>query len=156
MNFKKVGLCTVLSLVLTGCAATYTPPVTTGSNLITGVVQANKYEVIVATQKVLAVRGDQVQNINESLGIISTQPKAIKLTPDMADCGKTMGLDYLKDNRTSSKIHFNIMVDNNKISIKGIPTAEYKVGAIDQDMTLTCVSKGVLEQRLLSEIKQSL
>lgn len=144
------------SALLAGCAVTYVPPVATGSNLVTEVIIASKHELIVASQKALALRGDQIQSVNESLGIISTQAQNIKLNPDLADCGKTMGLDYLKDNRTSSKVHFNIILDNNKVSVKAIPSAEYKVGAIDQDMNLTCVSKGVLERRLLADIKQSL
>ena len=67
-----------------------------------------------------------------------------------------MGIDYLKDNRTNSKIFYNIIVDNGKLVIKGVPSAEYRVGAVDQDMNLTCVSRGILEQKLLNDIQRNL
>lgn len=152
----KIAFTSFIAVILTGCAATYKPPTGLNNSIISKTIPADKYQLFNATQKALALRGDQISNANYETGIIFTTPRSIRLTPETADCGKTMGLDYLKDNRTNSKIHFNIIVDNNKVTIKGMPTAEYRVGAVDQDMTLTCISKGILEQNLLNDIKQAL
>lgn len=143
-------------LVLSGCSATYTPPVSPSSNLvISNNVHASKSEILKATQKTLALNGEQISTIDTVNGIITTSPKTLRLTPEHADCGKTMGIDYLKDNRTNSKMFYNIIVEDNKLAIKGVPSAEYRVGAADQDMNLTCVSHGVLEQQLFEQIKNN-
>lgn len=144
-------------LVFSGCSATYTPPVNSSSNLmVSNGVQASKNEILKATQKTLALNGEQISTMDAVNGIITTSPKTLRLTPEHADCGKTMGIDYLKDNRTNSKMFYNIIAEDNKLTIKGIPSAEYRVGAADQDMNLTCVSHGVLEQQLFDQIKNNL
>jgi|GEM_PF-999899 len=153
-NFLVVSL---MGLIITGCAATYTPPeILQANNLIKQPIHAKKGDLLKAVQKTLALNGEQIQNIDASTGIITTVPKTLRLNPDLADCGKTMGLDYLRDNRTNSKFSYNIIVDDNSLTIKGNPTAEYRVGASDQDMNLTCVSKGVLENQLFENIKNNL
>ncbi|MCG9492681.1 hypothetical protein MCL36_09080 [Acinetobacter pittii] len=153
-NLLVMGL---LGSVLAGCAVTYTPPETIQTNvLLKKPIDAKKDALIKAAQKTLTLNGEQIQNIDTNSGIITTVPKTLRLNPDLADCGKTMGLDYLKDNRTNSKFSYNIIIEDNSLTIKGNPTAEYRVGASDQDMNLTCVSKGVLENQLFESIKNNL
>jgi hypothetical protein len=71
------------------------------------------------------------------------------------DCGTTMGIDYLKDNRTSTRVSYGLIVDDNRITIKANIEGEYKPGSVSQDMTLTCISRGLLERDLLEKIKEA-
>lgn len=154
---RNLLIVSLLTGFVSGCAATYTPPENTQpTNLLKKPIEANKVTLLKAVKKTLALNGEQIQDSDENTGIITTIPKTIRLNPDLADCGKTMGLDYLKDNRTNSKFSYNIIVEDNSLTIKGNPTAEYRVGASDQDMNLTCVSKGVLENQLFENIKNNL
>ena len=63
-----------------------------------------------------------------------------------------MGIDYLKDKRTKTEVAINIVVDNKTLIIRSNIQGEYKPGAVDQDITLTCVSKGVIEKQLANKI----
>lgn len=140
---------------LAGCAATYVAPTSTAT-VLNQSVNANKEKILKATSVALALEGLKITSENKETGIIVTEDKVFRVTPEMADCGKTMGIDYLKDNRTNTKVSYHIIVSDNSLKIKASPSAEYRVGAADQDMNLTCVSKGVLEQRLYESIIQNL
>ena len=63
-----------------------------------------------------------------------------------------MGIDYLKDNRTKTEVAINIIVTDKEITVKSNIHGEYKPGRVDQDMTLTCVSRGVVENKLLKQL----
>ncbi|MFH4090619.1 hypothetical protein WAJ00_22120, partial [Acinetobacter baumannii] len=78
---------------------------------------------------------------------ISTATRDFRLTPELADCGTTMGIDYLKDNRTSTKVAYNILIADNSLDVRTTLQGDYKVGDVTQNITLTCVSRGVLEQQ---------
>ncbi|MFW2036530.1 hypothetical protein ACG93L_13825, partial [Acinetobacter junii] len=79
-----------------------------------------------------------------------------KAHPSYADCGKVMGIDYLKDKRTKTTVAQNIIIDDNSLSIKSNIQGEYKVGSTTFDVTLTCLSKGVIENDLAEKIKQNI
>ncbi len=66
-----------------------------------------------------------------------------------------MGIDYLKDNRTSSKVSYGLVFADGTIAVRAILQSEYKPGDVAQNITLTCVSRGILEQRLLSRLRAS-
>lgn len=103
----------------------------------------------------LIAEGIQVINSDDASGTLTTMSLDFRLTPDLADCGTTMGLDYLKDNRTSSKVAYGLVVDDGTIAVRAVLQSEYKPGAVDQNITLTCVSRGVLEQRLLQKFAEA-
>lgn len=145
-----------VGLLFSGCSATYKPPVENSNVMLSKNISADKETILKAVKKTLALNGEQIASFDAESGIVVTVPKNFKLTPEMADCGTTMGLDYLKDNRTNSKIFYNIIADNGKLTVKGVPSAEYRVGAVDQDMNLTCISRGVLEQKLLNDIHMNM
>lgn len=67
-----------------------------------------------------------------------------------------MGLDCLKDKRTKITVAHNIIIDDNSLSIKINTQGEYKVGSITFDVTLTCLSKGLIEADLADKIKSNL
>ena len=77
------------------------------------------------------------------------------MNPELADCGTTLGLDYLKDNRTSSKVSYGVLVSENKVTLKATMSATYLPGNASQSITLTCVSRGVLEDQVLKKIAEA-
>jgi hypothetical protein len=138
-------------IFVAGCAATYKQPTTITQETSKKLVESPS-DILRAAKQVLVSEGFQITNTDESAGIISTALRNFRLTPEQADCGTTMGIDYLKDNRTSSKLGYGILLSNGKLTIKANIESEYKPGAVDQDITLTCVSRGTLEPMLLDKI----
>ena len=67
-----------------------------------------------------------------------------------------MGIDYLKDKRTKTTVAQNIIIDDNSLSIKSNIQGECNVGSTTFDVTLTCLSKGLIEADLADKIKSNL
>ncbi|WDE11136.1 hypothetical protein [Thalassomonas haliotis] len=137
--------------LLSACSVNYEAPLT-----IEPVVKADHNQsvknILKNAKRTLLMDGYQIQTFDDEAGIISTSLKNKKLTPMEADCGQTMGLDYLKDNRTKTELALNIIVTEKEITVKSNIHGEYKPGSVDQDMTLTCISKGVVENKLLKQL----
>lgn len=149
---KKVLFAMVLGASLAGCATTYKAPVTLNQSA-SEQVSATKDQIFKAAQRALAINGEQIMSANADAGVISTAARDYRLTPDLADCGTTMGIDYLKDNRTSTKVAYNILIADNSLDVRTTLQGDYKVGDVTQNITLTCVSRGVLEQKMIQKIK---
>jgi hypothetical protein len=141
----------IAAVFVAGCAATYKQPITVATETSIEIV-ASQADILRAAKQVLVTEGFQITNVDESAGVISTAPRNFRITPEQADCGTTMGIDYLKDNRTSSKLGYGILASDGKLIVKANIESEYKPGAVDQDITLTCVSRGTLEPALLAKI----
>jgi hypothetical protein len=139
-------------LFVVACAMTYQSPKTIAPE--TGLLfQNSKVAVFKAAQQVLVAEGYQITNANEASGIISTAPRTLRLTPEQADCGTTMGIDYLKDNRTSTWVAFGVIVEERKLTVRANIQGEYKPGQSGiQNITFSCVSRGTLEKSLLDKI----
>ena len=158
MNSKQTKLCGVavgIIIVICGCAATYQAPerLNTSASIR---IQAPKATIFQAARRVLVFEGFQVTNADETSGTISTAFRNYRLSPSEADCGRTMGIDYLKDKRTSTRVAYNIIVDEQLVTVRANVEGEYKPGAVDQDITLTCNSRGQLERQLLQRIKAAI
>jgi hypothetical protein len=134
-----------------GCAMTYEQP-TTKAQVVRTAVTGSRADVLRASKQELVAEGFQITNSDESAGVISTAPRNFRVTPLQADCGTTMGIDYLKDNRTTTRVAFGIIADNSGVVVKANIEGEYKPGAVDQNITLTCVSRGVLESDMAAKI----
>lgn len=134
-----------------GCAATYVAPAAQSQHG-TSRFSAAAAEVFRAAQRTLIAEGFQILNANADAGTISTATRDLRVTPDTADCGTTMGLDYLKDNRTATQVAYGIIVHADELSVRANIQGSYRIGRFDQDITLTCVSKGVMEDALLAKI----
>ena len=147
----KHFLITAFSILSVGCAVKYVPPTITAPNTSQKIVGSSS-ALLKATKQILVLEGFQITNSDESAGVISTAPKEMRLTPELADCGKTLGLDYLKDNRTSSKVGYGAIISENKVTLKVTMSATYLPANDSQSITLTCVSRGVLENQLLNKI----
>lgn len=63
-----------------------------------------------------------------------------------------MGIDYLKDKRTTTRVGFGVVAVDGKLLVRTTIEGEYKPGAVDQDITLTCISRGFLERDMMAKI----
>jgi hypothetical protein len=138
---------------LTGCAATYKEPIITPQNYSYTTKNDTK-ALIQASKQALIAEGFQITNADDSAGVISTAERTIRLKPEMADCGTTLGLDYLKDNRTASKIAYGVIINANKLTIKTNISAIYLPGDVSQSISMSCISRGVLENQLFDKITE--
>lgn len=148
----KKMLLPVAMLLMTGCAMTYAPP-TTNPTLFSSELKGTKTDLMKVARLVLISEGYQIASSDADSGTISTAPRNLRVTPDTADCGTTMGIDYLKDNRTSTRVSYGLIIDDGKLTVKANVEGEYKPGAVTQDMTLTCISRGLLEKNLFEKIR---
>ncbi|MEO6968246.1 MAG: hypothetical protein ABI132_07315 [Rhodanobacteraceae bacterium] len=148
---KLTILAAASALLLSSCAATYKAPDTTTATTSVA-VSASEADILRAAKQALVADGYQLTNSDDSAGVISTAPRDLHVTPSQVNCGTTMGIDYLKDKRTSTRVAFGIIAADHSLTVKANVQGEYKPGAVDQNITLTCVSRGVLEQDIISKI----
>ena len=139
------------SFAFFNCATTYKAP-TTVAPLTSVTVTASKADLMRSAKQVLVTEGFQITNSDEAGGIISTAPTNLKVTPEQADCGTTMGIDYLKDKRTATRVGYGVIADEGKLTVKATIEGEYKPGDVTQNITLTCVSRGMLEKAMADKI----
>lgn len=153
-------ICVVVTMMLTtifiaGCAATYKPPVPLDSS-ITRTISASRSQIMSVARRILVANGQQIVSADEVSGTISTAFTNHRLTQSQADCGTTLGIDYLLDNRTTTRLSYGLIVDDNKLTVRANIEGEYRPGAVDQNITLTCYSRGLIESNLLDQIVASL
>ncbi|MFU7349582.1 hypothetical protein [Pseudomonas paraeruginosa] len=139
---------------LTGCVATYEAPNRAEPSIVR-TTSADVSKTVTAAKRVLVSMGYQVTEADAAAGVVSTAPKKTKLSPEQADCGNTMGLDYLLDHRTSAEFSVGIIISGDQMVVKGSPSAEYRPGQVGQDMVLTCVSTGSIESTIADQIISS-
>ncbi len=140
-----------MAAALGACAVTYAPPIALSPSAVERFSQPRGI-VFNAAKRALVADGYQITNIDEPSGVISTAPRDLRLDSATADCGTTLGLDYLKDNRTSTKVAMGIVVYNAEMEAKANVQGEYKPGSASQDITLSCVSRGVLEREMIHKV----
>lgn len=138
-------------IMASGCATVYQAPETIEQTVSSKHTKSTT-DIMTAAKQVLLLNGYQIQTFDDQAGIISTALKNKKLTPTHADCGSTMGLDYLKDHRTKTEVALNIIVNDDIVTVKSNIQAEYKPGSATQDITLSCISKGIIEKAVLDKI----
>ena len=150
----KSYIAVFLWIILTGCAATYERPTTAYQPLTTSLT-ASKTEILTAAKLALASEGYQIATVDNEVGILTTSLRDMRLTPLQADCGKTMGIDYLMDNRTATRVGYGIVAGDGKLTIRAIIEGDYRPGGQhgDQNLMLTCISRGGLEKTLIDKIK---
>ena len=150
---KKI-IVSILTFSISTLSMAYKPPVGESKSVSVG-VEATKEEIFKASKRALALEGYQITSSDLDAGVITTASKDYRIDPSYADCGKVMGIDYLKDKRTKTRVAQNI-IDDNSLSIKSNIQGEYKVGSTTFDVTLTCLSKVLIEADLAEKIKSNL
>lgn len=149
MKFNAIiGLC----FALTGCATTYKPPVGGEPVFPPTSLNATKAQIMQAAKAALISDGYQITYTDDDTGVISTALKNQRLRSSQANCGTTLGLDYLDDNRTSSKVGFGLLISDKKITLKLNIESEYKPGSVEQNINLTCQSTTVIEEAMSKKI----
>lgn len=144
-----------LALVVSGCAATYAAP-TAPNQTATSKTSSTKAQVLVAARKALVSAGYQITSFDDAAGVISTAPRDLHVTPDQVNCGTTMGLDYLKDNRTTTRVAYGVIASDGQFEVRANIEGEYRPGAVDQNITLTCISRGTLDAAMAQQIRSFL
>lgn len=152
---KSILFVVTSAVLLSSCAMTYKAPSMVAASTTVS-VSGSKADILRAAKQALVIDGYQITNSDDSAGVISTAPRDLHVTPTQANCGTTMGIDYLKDNRTSTRVAFGVVASDGSLTVKANIQGEYKPGAVDQNITLTCVSRGVLEQGVIADITAAL
>lgn len=148
---KRIAMGVCACFVLSGCAATYVAPTARTPDTAIA-IPGSQNALMAATKQALVTTGFQITGADDAAGTISTAPRAMHLTPAEANCGTTMGIDYLKDNRTSTMVAYGVVIKPNNVRVVATMSGTYLPGNDVQSITLTCVSRGVLESKLLSQI----
>lgn len=138
----------IVSVSISGCATTYSGPNHKQQSYERTVKDPDV--AINSLKKYLASKGYTITSSGKE--VISTAPKNVSLSHFDADCGKTMGLDYLKDARTSTTASINIYADGDTIKVVTDINAKYLTGNMFQSKTMHCVSRGTIERRVLSQL----
>lgn len=111
-----------------------------------------------AAVKTLVQNGYQVTAVDNASGLISTAPQPMQVTPEQADCGRVKGLlasaDPLTYPQPKTRVAFNILAEDNHIEVRSRIEDRLDPGSVQTN--LTCVSRGVLDQQMLNEIKARL
>lgn len=106
--------------------------------------------------KTLITSGYTVASSATEVGLITTTPKAVRLTIQDVECGTFWGIPYIKDERTVTKVTYTVLVEKagegSKIAVSATVDGTYAPGAGNPDKSLTCTSKGTIEQNLLNTI----
>ena len=152
---RNLALSVAAGILISGCAYTYKPPQVSAvvpSRVFTGSQEA----LMEVAQQALTTSGYQITSVDKSAGTISTAPLNFHLSPADANCGTTMGLDYLKDNRTSTTVRMGVVIQGGNVKVIGTMSGTYLPSDDVQSITLTCVSRGVLENQLLDRIQSDI
>jgi hypothetical protein len=140
------------TLMLSGCATTYQAPTAIEQEHAKPNPHPSTEQALIKAKQVLALAGYDISSSDPASGVLTTAPKNTRLALTDADCGSTMGINYLRDKRTHSTVAFNVIASEERIQVKARITSEYKPGSAAQDITLQCVSLGTLESELLQKL----
>ncbi|WP_138708173.1 hypothetical protein [Desulfocurvibacter africanus] len=138
-----------------GCAATYTPSKLEPKQHQLSVA-ASKQEILSSVKTILVLEGYQLSSSDNEVGILTTSPRMIPLSYNDCDCGETMGIPYIKDNRTHTFVTVGVVAADNLITLKTDIKGEYLKNDPVYGMEMKCVSLGTLENELLKKIGASL
>jgi len=104
---------------------------------------------------VLSANGYAVANVSAN-GTIVTQPHEMRLSTDLADCGKSWGIPYLLDDRAHTVVLVSVAIANEGVQVRTGIGGVYKPGHGAADQSLACHSRGVIEQQLVEKIRTQL
>ena len=137
--------------LLSACSISYQAPITVAP-VVKASHQQAVHKMLNNAKRILLQAGYRIRVFDHEAGIITTSLKHQRLTPKQADCGKIMGMDYLKDNRTKTEMALNIIVTEQEITVKPSIQGKYNPENMDEDINLTCISKGLVEKQVLKHL----
>lgn len=144
---------------LGGCAVpTYLSP-STPSPVASADVQATTSRIMQAVVQTLVADGYQVGATSDSAGLVSSTAQLMTLSSAEVDCGKIKAVlrtaDVVSSQRPLIRVAFNVLTADNHLDVRTVIEGSMP-GLGDRREVLSCVSRGVLEQRLLDQIKTRL
>lgn len=98
----------------------------------------------------LEQQGFKISNFDEDEQSLSTEPKAWKLTAAQADCGKSIGIPYLKDRRARTWVTASIRKATEGFELRIKITGQYDV--VPKPKALVCRSLGSVESDIANAI----
>ena len=104
---------------------------------------------------------------DKELGIIKTDPMAMKLDSKTADCGRMFGIPYIKDKRTKTAVSYQIRLkkidaSQTKVTVKAKidgyfftneNTAFFMEKTRDASKVLGCKSTGEIEKQFIESLR---
>lgn len=145
-------------LLLSACAVPRYLPPDTPNQSASASVPGSKAQILDAAVKALIQNGYQITTVDNALGLISTAPQSMRVTPEQADCGRVKGMlasaDPLTYRQPRTRVFFSMIVADNHIEVRSRIDDRLDRGSVQRN--LTCVSRGVLEREMLKEIKARL
>lgn len=146
--FRNIMLFAVV-FGLTGCVVAYKPSEVANKNYVA--MSSDMKASLSEIKNQLVLDGFSLSVVGD--GVISTLPKRSELSVEDADCGTTMGIDYLKDPRTLEYVAINVLAANGRVTIVTDINAEYLPNNAINGMKMRCMSRGTIESKLLSLVK---
>jgi hypothetical protein len=125
----------------------YTFP-TSASQSATTVFGHPKDDVFIAATTALLHNGYKITRSDPIAGIITTAQQDLPITYTQADCG-LLKMNPLPDNKTTTKTVMTVTIISHKLTVQAEIEAVYQ----PTNITLTCISRGVLEQDMVQKIK---
>jgi hypothetical protein len=112
-------------------------------------IPGNTGVIFKAALKLLPLIGYRIQGSNPEEGTITTNPIDMRITPQDCDCGKAFGLPVIQSEGVNAKVYFILGISDNEMTIKADIEPELKdlmATLASAGMTVTCISKGRLEE----------
>lgn len=121
-------------------------------------MHGTKAQILNAAVKTLVRHGYQITVVDNASGLVSTAPQPMQVTPEEADCGRVKGLaasgDPLTYPQPKTRVAFDILAADGHIEVRSRIDDRLDEGSVQTN--LTCVSRGVLDREMLSEIEAGL
>ncbi len=145
--------------LLAACAPpTYLRP-DTANQTVAASVQGTKANILGAAVGALSADGYLISAVDHDTSLVATAPRPMVVTAAQADCGREKAALRTADVLTAVRdpdtfVAFNVFAQDNHIELRA--TIEDRRNPIDPRTPVTCVSRGVLEQAMLLDIKARL
>ncbi|HEX7381697.1 MAG TPA: hypothetical protein VF265_06020 [Nevskiaceae bacterium] len=161
---KEIVVCVAAAMMVAACATEHPapaqtkapPPVVsavTNTSTVDAQIAGTPSQLLAAANQVLVQSGFQIASANTSAGVLTTAPRSVRLTPADANCGASGGVNYLEDKRTSTTLAYDVTATDGHVHIVAKMDGTYLPGNNVQSVKLSCVSTGVLEQKLVQQIE---
>jgi hypothetical protein len=108
--------------------------------------------LMAAAKRELEIEGFRVILFDLAAGAIATAPLPMHVTVDMADCGKSFGIAYLRDKRATTEVQYFLDIKEGVVTARLAIDGIYTVGYGHPDKTLQCASRGMIEAAFLGKI----
>lgn len=112
----------------------------------------SKADLLVAAKTALTSEGFEIVEDDDAGGELATAPLGVHLTVDQADCGKMLGISYLRDKRASTDVQYFVTVRDGAVTVRTAIDGLYRTGYGNADKPLTCTSRGVIEAAFLAKV----